>query len=98
MLRLLGDGNFKVALGGLKLIEEVLHNPQVALEAIAPQLVERLGDNKVTLRQNIAKLVRSEYQASQQAIWIDQMLLQLKRQGGMHVREEVLNILSKLYD
>jgi hypothetical protein len=42
--------------------------------------------------------VRSEYQAAQQAIWIDQMLLQLKRQGGMHVREEVLNILSKLYD
>ncbi len=59
LVKLLGDGNFKVALISLKIIEELLVMPGMSLELIVPHLAERLSDNKIALRQNISKLIRS---------------------------------------
>jgi len=61
LIKLLGDANFKVALVSLKILEDILHIPQIVLEQLVPQLVEKLNDNKVALRQNISKLIRNEY-------------------------------------
>lgn len=58
LIKLLGDSNFKVALVSLKILEEILHNPLVNIEQIVPQIVDKLADNKVALRQNISKLVK----------------------------------------
>jgi hypothetical protein len=61
LIKLLGDANFKVALVSLKILEDILHTPNIALEHLVPQLVEKLNDNKVALRQNISKLIKNEY-------------------------------------
>lgn len=79
LVKLLGDGNFKVALISLKIIEELLKMPGIGLEMIVPHLVERLSDNKIALRQNISKLIRNEYLKTKQAIWIESLLGQLKK-------------------
>lgn len=98
LVRLLGDANFKVALVALKVVEELMKAPAVSLEVIIPQIVERISDSKVALRQNIAKLVRSEYLSSHNALWLDHLLVQLRRTTNSNIREEILNILGKLYD
>ena len=59
LLRLLTDQNFKIASITLKVFDEFLRIPSLNLENIAPQVVEKLGDGKVVLRQGIARLIRS---------------------------------------
>jgi hypothetical protein len=61
LIRLLGDANFKIALIALKIVEEILRIPSINIEGLAPQLVDKLADNKVALRQNISKLIKNEY-------------------------------------
>jgi hypothetical protein len=61
LIKLLADVNFKVALISLKILEEILLFPNSNIEQIAPHLIEKLADNKIALRQNISKLIRSEY-------------------------------------
>jgi hypothetical protein len=61
LIKLLADVNFKVALISLKILEEILLFPNTNIEQIAPHLIEKLADNKIALRQNISKLIRSEY-------------------------------------
>jgi len=98
LVRLLGDANFKVALVALRVVEELMRVPTVSLEIIIPQIVERLSDSKVALRQNIGKLVRSEYLTTHNPLWLDHLLVQLRRTANSNIREEILNILSKLYE
>ena len=68
------------------------------IDHVVPQIVDKLGDNKVALRQNISKLIKKEYLASQKPVWIDQLLTQVKKSANANVKEEILNILFKLYD
>ena len=63
-----------------------------------PQIVDKLNDNKVALRQNISKLIKSEYLHSKQAVWIDSLLLHIKKTANANIKEEVLNILHKIYE
>jgi hypothetical protein len=37
----------------------MLRLPQLSLELIVPQIIDKLSDNKVALRQNISKLIKS---------------------------------------
>jgi hypothetical protein len=50
-----------VALIALKILEEILLMPGINVDLIAPHLIEKLSDNKIALRQNISKLIRSEF-------------------------------------
>jgi hypothetical protein len=59
LVKLLADANFKIALISLKIIEDILKLPLVHLESIVPQVIDKLNDNKVGLRQNVSKLIRS---------------------------------------
>lgn len=59
LIRLLADSNFKVALIALKIIEEVLKIETVNTSSIIPQLVDKITDGKIALRQNISKLIRN---------------------------------------
>lgn len=61
LIKLLGDANFKVALNALKMLEDILRIPKINLDVLVPQVVDKLADNKVALRQNISKLIKSEY-------------------------------------
>lgn len=98
LIKMLGDSNFKVALIALKILQEILHVPNVNIELIVPQIVQKLADNKVALRQNISKLIRSEYNLSKHPIWLDHLLLHVRKSANANVKEEVLNIFHKLYD
>ena len=68
------------------------------MEQIIPQIVDKLNDSKVALRQNISKLIKAEYLQTKQPIWIDSILLHIKKSANANIKEEVLNILHKLYD
>jgi hypothetical protein len=52
----------------------------------------------VALRQNVSKLVRSEYLTTNSRIWIDSLLDQLKKNPQPSFREEALNVLTRLYE
>jgi hypothetical protein len=65
---------------------------------LVPQVVEKLTDNKVALRQNISKLIKSEYALTKEGVWIDHLLLHLKKTTNPNVREEIVNILLKFYE
>lgn len=86
LIRLLGDANFKVALIALKVLEEILRIPEISLEVLVPQVVERLSDNKVALRQNISKLIKSEYLLTKEGVWLDHLLLQVKKAPNPNVK------------
>lgn len=58
LIKLLADPNFKVALISLKIIEDILHLESVNYMSLVPQLVDKISDGKVALRQNISKLIR----------------------------------------
>lgn len=49
-------------------------------------MVEKLADNKVALRQNISKLIKSEYLLTREAVWVDHLLLQLKKAANPNVK------------
>jgi hypothetical protein len=59
----------------------------VSLDVLAPQVVDKLSDNKVALRQNISKLIKSEYLLTKEPIWIDNLLLQIKKTSNSNVKE-----------
>lgn len=59
LIRLLADPNFKVALTSLKIIEEILKFDTINLSIVIPQLVDKISDGKIALRQNISKLIRN---------------------------------------
>ena len=59
LIRLLADPNFKVALTSLKIIEEILKFDTINLSVVIPQLVDKISDGKIALRQNISKLIRN---------------------------------------
>ena len=87
LIKLLGDTNFKVALISLKIIEEIILIPKIGLDNILPHLMEKLSDNKIALRQNISKLIRSEYIRTKQNIWIDSLLSHLKKANNSNTKE-----------
>lgn len=74
-----------------------MHIPNIALEQIVPQVVDKLSDNKVALRQNISKLIKAEYGKTKLPIWLDTLLLHIKKNANANIKEEVLNILHKFY-
>lgn len=86
LVKLLTDSNFKVALISLKIIEEVLHFPSTNLISLIPQLVDKLSDSKIALRQNISKLIRSEYSRSKEKLWIENLLDQLKKSTNSSIK------------
>ena len=57
------------------------------IDHVVPQIVDKLGDNKVALRQNISKLIKKEYLNSQKPVWIDQLLAQVKKSANANVKE-----------
>ena len=61
LLKLLSDTNFKIAFMALKVVEELLTMSMVTLDQLVPQIIDRLSDNKVALRQNVSKLIRNQY-------------------------------------
>ena len=61
LVKLLSDTNFKIAFMALKVVEELLVMPMMTLDQLVPQIIDRLADNKVALRQNVSKLIRSQY-------------------------------------
>lgn len=58
LTKLLGDQNFKIAFISLKVIEEILKLPEINIDPIVPQILDKLNDNKIALRQNVSKLIR----------------------------------------
>lgn len=54
---------------------------------IVPHLAERLSDNKIALRQNISKLIRSEYLKTKHSIWVESLLSQLKKSTHSNTKE-----------
>ena len=74
MIKLLSDQNFKIASITLKVFEDLLHISQIPLETIVPQIVEKLSDGKVALRQGVARLIRTEYLKCYNPIWLDTLL------------------------
>jgi hypothetical protein len=50
------------------------------------------------LRQNISKLIKSEYSLTKEPVWIDNILLHVKKASNPNVKEEILNILLKFYE
>lgn len=59
LIKLLADSNFKVALISLKIIEDILKIETISTSSIIPQLVDKITDGKIALRQNISKLIRN---------------------------------------
>ena len=59
LIKLLADPNFKIAFISLKIIEEILKIPKIKLDVIVPQVLEKLNDSKIALRQNVSKLIRN---------------------------------------
>ena len=57
-----------------------------------------MNDNKVALRQNISKLIKNEYSVSKLPIWLDSLLLHIKKTSNANIKEEVLNIFYKIYE
>jgi len=72
--------------------------PNINMEQIVPSLTERLSDNKIALRQNISKLIKTEYLKAKHPIWMESLLNQLKKSTNSNTKEEILSILSKLYE
>lgn len=79
LLKLLSDQNFKIATITLKVLEDLFKIESIPLESIVPQVVEKLGDGKVSLRQGVARLIRSEYLREYNPIWLDSLLDLLKK-------------------
>ena len=52
----------------------ILKIEDIKLESIVPQIIEKLNDNKIALRQNVSKLIRSEYLSIGDNVWIDLIL------------------------
>ena len=86
LIKLLTDTNFKVALVALKILEEILHTPGINVEQLVPQIVEKLNDNKVALRQNISKLIKNEYSQTKLPIWLDSLLLHIKKSSNANIK------------
>lgn len=63
-----------------------------------PQLVDKISDGKVALRQNISKLIRKEFARTSHKSWISELMGQLKKSPApnSNIKEEILNILSKI--
>ena len=59
LIKLLADPNFKIAFISLKIVEEILKIPKIKLDVIVPQVLEKLNDSKIALRQNVSKLIRN---------------------------------------
>ena len=98
LITLLTDTNFKVAVVALKILQEILHTPGINIEQLVPQIVEKLNDNKVALRQNISKLIKNEYSQTKLPIWLDCLLLHIKKSSNANIKEQVLNIFHKVYE
>lgn len=98
LVKLLTDPNFKVALISLKIIEEILQFPSTNLTGLVPHLVDKLSDSKIALRQNMSKLIRSEYSRTKERIWIDNLLSQIKKSPNSSIKEEILTILIRMYE
>ena len=79
LLKLLSDQNFKIFTITLKVLEDLFKIESVPLEAIVPQVVEKLGDGKLSLRQGVARLIRAEYMREYNPIWLDGLLDLLKK-------------------
>lgn len=60
--------------------------PKINLDVLVPQVVEKLTDNKVALRQNISKLIKSEYLLTKEPVWIDNILLHVKKAANSNLK------------
>ena len=67
--------------------------------SIIPQIVDKITDGKVALRQNISKLIRSEFHRTYSKQWIIELLNQLKKSPSpnSNIKEEIVNNLSKIF-
>ena len=51
-----------------------------------PQIVDKLSDGKIALRQNVSKLIRNEYLQKGDPIWIDNLLENLRKTANTNTR------------
>ena len=51
-----------------------------------PLIVEKLNDNKIALRQNISKIIKAEYVSTKHPIWIDSLLLHIKKTSNSNIK------------
>ncbi len=99
LVQLLNDQNFKISLTSLHIIQQVLKMGGTNLKAnvhhLIPGLVEKLGDNKIVIRQSAQLAFRGIMENMRVGTLVTILLPYLKNKNW-HIREEILNLLSTL--
>jgi len=78
---MLGDPNFKISLASMKMVEEIFSNTNINLDMFQGSLIERLADSKIAIRQNVARIIRSQFTRTRNSAWMDNLLQVLRKPG-----------------
>lgn len=78
-MKMLGDPNFKISLASMKMVEEIFSNPSINLDMFLGNLIEKLADSKIAIRQNVARIIRNQFSRTQNSAWIDNLLQALRK-------------------
>ncbi|CAD7701291.1 unnamed protein product [Ostreobium quekettii] len=92
LMALVGDPNFKISLSSMQIIGDLVakvgRELSPFLGGLVPKLIEKLGDNKIMVRQAGIQVLRKLMAALGPMPVLD-MLAQGRRHGSWRVREEV---------
>lgn len=80
IVRLLSDQNFKLVLVGLKILENILESSYFRHEqsdTLIPALLDKLADAKISVRQNVFKLIKILLRSTDRNVWIESAIAML---------------------
>lgn len=101
VVRLLSDQNFKLVLVALRILENTLESsyfrPDQA-DILVPALIDKLADPKISVRQNVFKLVRLLLRTTDKDMWLEAVLSALSRGANQFQKDELFNLLQNIYD
>ena len=70
VVKVFDDNNFKISVLGLKMIEDLFEMEIIQVNQIAKQMINKLNDPKISLRQNVSRLIFNEYMRKHDKRWI----------------------------
>jgi hypothetical protein len=101
IVKLLSDQNFKLVLVGLKILENILEStyfrPELS-DGLIPSLIEKLSDPKISVRQNVFKLIKILMRTTDRNIWIDNAIGVLVKGSNQFQKDELFNLLQYIHE
>jgi hypothetical protein len=90
---LLDDGNFKITLSTLELINKVMQHIQMNLGTLLGNLLNKLGDNKIAIRQSAFRIFSQLVKQAQNPTSLFNFFIDSLTNANWHVREEIVSLI-----